>query len=79
LSIDLEAISEHITLFYNRLFTKEENQRPLLDGLDFSMISDEDVVWLERSFDEDEMVGVVFGFNGFNVFEKSLLGTVCYF
>jgi hypothetical protein len=64
LSTDLEAISDHITLVYNRLFTEEESQRPLLAGLDFSMISDEDVVWLERSFDEDEVVGVVFGFNG---------------
>ena len=79
MSTDPEAISEHITLFYNRLFTEEENQRPLLDGLDFSMIYDEDVVWLERSFDEDEVVGVVFGFNGFNIFEKSLLRAVCYF
>ena len=51
----------------------------MLDGLDFSMIYDEDVVWLERSFDEDEVVGVVFGFNGFNIFEKSLLRAVCYF
>jgi hypothetical protein len=28
------------------------------------MISDEDVAWLERSFDDDEVVGVVLGFNG---------------
>ena len=59
-----DAISDHITLFYNWLFTEEESQRPLLDGLDFSMISDEYVAWLERSFDDDEVVGVVLGFNG---------------
>jgi hypothetical protein len=64
LSTDPDAISDHITLFYNRLFTEEESQRPLLDGLDFSMISDEDAAWLERSFDDDEVVGVVMGFNG---------------
>ena len=64
LSSDFDAISEFITLSYNRLFTEEECQRPLLDGLDFSMISNEDVVWLERSFDANEVVGVVFGFNG---------------
>ena len=46
------------------MFTEEESQRPLLDGLDFSMISDEDAAWLERSFDDDEVVGVVLGFNG---------------
>jgi hypothetical protein len=28
------------------------------------MISDEDVAWLECSFDDDEVVGVVLGFNG---------------
>jgi hypothetical protein len=61
---DPDVISDPITLFYNRLFTEEESQRPLLDGLDFSMISDEDVAWLECSFDDDEVVGVVLGFNG---------------
>ena len=64
MSTDPDAIFEHITLFYNRLFTEEESQRPLLDGLDLFMISDEDVVCLERSFDEDEVGGVVFGFKG---------------
>jgi hypothetical protein len=38
--------------------------RPLLDGLDFSMISAEDALWLERPFDEEEVAGVVAGFNG---------------
>jgi hypothetical protein len=64
LSTNPAAISDHITLFYDRLFTEEESQRPLLDGLDFSMISDEDVAWLELSFDDDEVVGVVLGLNG---------------
>ena len=61
---DPDVISDPITLFYNRLFTEEESQRPLLDGLDFSMISDEDVAWLECSFDDDEVDGVVLGING---------------
>uniref|UniRef100_A0A2N9FMM0 Reverse transcriptase domain-containing protein n=1 Tax=Fagus sylvatica TaxID=28930 RepID=A0A2N9FMM0_FAGSY len=43
---------------------KEEGDRPLLDGLDFSMISEEDGLWLERPFDEEEVAGVVAGFNG---------------
>lgn len=35
-----------------------------LDGLGFSIISDEDAAWLDRPFDEEEVVGVVKGFNG---------------
>jgi hypothetical protein len=63
LSSDSEAISECITNFYTHLF-EEECDRPLLDGLDFSMISDEDALWLERPFGEEEVAGVVAGFNG---------------
>uniref|UniRef100_A0A2N9IF49 CCHC-type domain-containing protein n=1 Tax=Fagus sylvatica TaxID=28930 RepID=A0A2N9IF49_FAGSY len=64
LSSDSEAISECITNFYTHLFEEEECDRPLLDGLDFSMISDEDALWLERPFGEEEVAGVVAGFNG---------------
>ena len=46
------------------LFEEEESHRPLLDGLDFSMISEADALWLERLFGEEEVAGVVFGFNG---------------
>ena len=38
--------------------------RPLLDGMQFSAISGEDAEWLERPFDEEEIAGVVQGFNG---------------
>uniref|UniRef100_A0A2N9GD12 Reverse transcriptase zinc-binding domain-containing protein n=1 Tax=Fagus sylvatica TaxID=28930 RepID=A0A2N9GD12_FAGSY len=62
--IDSDAISECITNFYTHLFEEEECDRPLLDGLDFSMISDEDALWLEHPFGEEEVVGVVAGFNG---------------
>jgi hypothetical protein len=64
LSSDSEAISECITNFYTHLFEEEECERPLLDGLDFSMISGEDALWLERPFGEEEVAGVVAGFNG---------------
>uniref|UniRef100_A0A2N9HJW1 Reverse transcriptase domain-containing protein n=1 Tax=Fagus sylvatica TaxID=28930 RepID=A0A2N9HJW1_FAGSY len=59
-----EAISDCITNFYTHLFEEEECERPLLDGLDFSMISGEDALWLERPFGEEEVAGVVAGFNG---------------
>jgi endonuclease/exonuclease/phosphatase family metal-dependent hydrolase len=63
-STDSVAISECITNFYSHLFEEEEGDRPLLDGLDFAMISAEDALWLERPFDEEEVAGVVAGFNG---------------
>ena len=37
--------------------------RPKLDGLGFSTISDEDVGWLDRPFEEEEVIGVIKGFN----------------
>jgi hypothetical protein len=64
LSSDSDAISDCITNFYTHLFEEEECERPLLDGLDFSMISAEDALWLERPFGEEEVAGVVAGFNG---------------
>uniref|UniRef100_A0A2N9HVH9 Elongation factor P C-terminal domain-containing protein n=1 Tax=Fagus sylvatica TaxID=28930 RepID=A0A2N9HVH9_FAGSY len=48
MSTDPDAISESITNFYSHLFEEEESDRPLLDGLDFSMIPAEDAIWLER-------------------------------
>ena len=63
LSTDSDAISECITNFFSKLF-EEESHRPLLDGLDFSMISEADALWLECPFGEEEVAGVVFGFNG---------------
>jgi hypothetical protein len=39
-------------------------QRPFLDGLHFNSLDEEDAVWLERPFNEDEISNVVNGFNG---------------
>ena len=64
LSTDLDAISQCITNFYSHLFEEEQGDRPLLDGLDFSIISEEEAIWLERPFDAEEVAGVVSGFNG---------------
>lgn len=63
MSTDSDVISEYITQYYSQLFTDEECERPLLDGLEFSMIPEEDALWLERPFDENEVIGVVSGFN----------------
>ena len=64
MSTDPDAISESIINFYSHLFEEEESDRPLLDGLDFSMIPAEDAIWLERPFGEEEVADVVAGFNG---------------
>ncbi len=64
MSSDSDAISECITNFYTYLFEEEECDQPLLDGLDSSMILDEDALWLDHPFGEEEVVGVVTGFNG---------------
>ena len=38
--------------------------RPVLDDVEFSRISEEDAIWLERPFDEEVVFGVINGFNG---------------
>ena len=53
-----------ITQYYNCLYTEEVEWRPKLDGLEFSMIFAEDVAWLNKPFDEEEVARVVKGFNG---------------
>uniref|UniRef100_A0A2N9FVR5 Reverse transcriptase domain-containing protein n=1 Tax=Fagus sylvatica TaxID=28930 RepID=A0A2N9FVR5_FAGSY len=64
LSSDSEAIAECITQFYQSLFTEVDGRRPYLEGLDFSILSNEDAAGLERPFEEDEVTGVVHGFVG---------------
>jgi hypothetical protein len=64
MTTDSDAISECITNFYSHLFEEEECDRPLLDGLDFSMIPEKDALWLEHPFGEEEVTDVVSGFNG---------------
>jgi hypothetical protein len=45
--------------FYNELFSEDEVRRPLLDGLSFSSIDEEDSLVLDRSFTEEEVLEVV--------------------
>jgi hypothetical protein len=44
--------------FYDKLFTKHFSWRPKLDGLDFDFI-DEEASWVERTFEENEILEVV--------------------
>jgi hypothetical protein len=64
LSSDSDDIAACITQFYQSLFTEVDCRRPFLDGLDFSILSNEDAAGLERPFEEDEVTGVVHGFVG---------------
>ena len=38
--------------------------RPVLDDVEFSRISKEDALWLDRPFDKEEVYRVINGFNG---------------
>ena len=64
LSSNQDEIRDHIASFYGHLYVETDYGRPFLDGMQFSVISAEDAMWLERPFDEEEITGVVQGFNG---------------
>ena len=64
LSTDQTAIGEAIIQFYTGLYMDEVGWRPKLDRLDFPNLSDEDAGLLVRPFGEEEVVGVIKGFNG---------------
>uniref|UniRef100_A0A2N9H5P7 Reverse transcriptase domain-containing protein n=1 Tax=Fagus sylvatica TaxID=28930 RepID=A0A2N9H5P7_FAGSY len=59
ITMDQEEIGEGLVNFYSQLFIDEEGRRPLLDGLVFSSIDEEDRCCLDRPFTEEEVVGVV--------------------
>jgi hypothetical protein len=56
-------ISKHHSVL-QKIYTDSDTRRPLLEGLDFSTIFADEAIWLERPFDEEEVRGVVEGFNG---------------
>jgi hypothetical protein len=64
MSTDWNFIVDNITHFYTNLYTKEVGWRPKLDGIEFSMIPQDEALWLERPFDEEEVGGVLKVFNG---------------
>jgi hypothetical protein len=62
-SSDQPAIRDHIVQFYDSLFSEQFSWRPKLDGLDFDSIDVEEASWLERPFEESEVLDVVKGMN----------------
>ena len=57
-------ISTKIVSFYTSLYKEPFSWRPSLEGLEFGSISREDADWLERPFEEKEIIGVVCNLNG---------------
>ena len=64
MSFNQGSIAECITHFYRTLYSENEVHRPVLDDVQFGRISEEDALWLDRPLEEDEVFGVVGGFNG---------------
>ena len=64
LSSDPKDIVECISCFYRQLYYENVAHRPILDDVEFSRISEEDAIWLERPFDEEEVFRVINDFNG---------------
>ena len=59
LSTNRVEISEYIVQFYKRLYTKQFNRRPLVDGLSFDSALEFEAAWLEKDFGEGEVQKVV--------------------
>uniref|UniRef100_A0A2N9GAG5 Reverse transcriptase domain-containing protein n=1 Tax=Fagus sylvatica TaxID=28930 RepID=A0A2N9GAG5_FAGSY len=57
---DVEAdIREQMVLFYNNLYQESEVWRPDVDGMPFATIGEADSRLLERTFDKEEVCGVL--------------------
>lgn len=61
LSTNQEAIKEHIAQFYEQLYMECGYRPPLLDGLQFSSINEEDVELLEKPFYDIEVFNILIG------------------
>ena len=59
-----DTIKEKIVEFYKALYLESSIHRPLLDGMEFSILEEEMSCWLERCFVEDEVFEAVPNMNG---------------
>ena len=64
LSSDPATITYCISQFYRQLYLEDVAHRPVLDDVEFSSILVEDAIWLDRPFEEEEVLGVINDFNG---------------
>ena len=59
-----DTIKEKIVEFYKALYSESSICRPLLDGMEFSILEEEMSCKLERCFSEDEVFEAVSNMNG---------------
>jgi hypothetical protein len=64
LTEDRTVIKDHIVEFYAKLYSEQYQWRPKVDDLSFSSVDEEDRIWLEREFEEDEIWAVIQNFKG---------------
>ena len=64
LSSNQDRIADHIEHFYMNLYSEQQVQHPFPDVLNFPRISGDNVVCLERPFEEAEIFEVIKEFNG---------------
>ena len=54
---------DHVEQFFMNLFSEQQVQHPFPDVLDFPCISRDNAVWLEKPFEETEVLDVIMEFN----------------
>jgi hypothetical protein len=62
LTDDKTVIQDHIVDFYKKLYSEQYQWRPRTDDLSFLSIDEDDRLWVEREFEEDEIWGVIRNF-----------------
>jgi len=50
--------------FYKKLYSEQYQWRPRADDLSFLSIDEDDRIWMEREFEEDEIWAVIQNFKG---------------
>jgi hypothetical protein len=64
LSSDPVEIKDHIVNYYDSLYTEQTSWQPRVNGISFSSIDADECLWLERGFEEHEVLEVVREMNG---------------
>jgi hypothetical protein len=64
MTINSIVIKEHIVNFYQQLCSEQCMWRPKVYGLSFLSIDDGEKIWMEREFEESQVLEVVRNFNG---------------
>ena len=64
MSTNQDRIVDHVEQFFINLYSEQQVQHPFLDVLDFPCISGDNADWLEKPFEESEVLEVIKEFNG---------------